>query len=105
MLFVYTVYRYFAQVLFYFISIQLFPLFFVVSGVSVGRKVYGNGKVAVKGLDMDLFEGHISVLLGHNGAGKSTAISMITGTLPSTEGEAYLRYVLYWTVRLNIYFR
>lgn len=54
-------------------------------------KVYGNGKTAVKGLDLDLFEGHISVLLGHNGAGKSTAISMVTGTLPPTKGEAYLR--------------
>ncbi|CAN0410529.1 unnamed protein product, partial [Hapterophycus canaliculatus] len=31
------------------------------------------------------------VLLGHNGAGKSTAISMITGTLPQTRGEAFLR--------------
>lgn len=54
-------------------------------------KVYPNGKTAVKGLDLDLFEGHISVLLGHNGAGKSTAISMVTGTLPPTRGEAYLR--------------
>lgn len=54
-------------------------------------KVYANGKAAVKGLDLDLFEGHISVLLGHNGAGKSTAISMVTGTLPPTRGEAYLR--------------
>lgn len=54
-------------------------------------KVYANGKAAVKGLNLDLFEGHISVLLGHNGAGKSTAISMVTGTLPPTSGEAYLR--------------
>lgn len=54
-------------------------------------KVYPNGKTAVKGLDLDLFEGHISVLLGHNGAGKSTAISMVTGTLPPTRGEAYVR--------------
>lgn len=54
-------------------------------------KVYANGKAAVKGLNLDLFEGHISVLLGHNGAGKSTAISMVTGTLPPTKGEAYLR--------------
>ena len=54
-------------------------------------KVYSNGKTAVKGLNLDLFEGHISVLLGHNGAGKSTAISMVTGTLPPTKGEAYLR--------------
>lgn len=47
----------------------------------------------MKGLDVDLFEGHISVLLGHNGAGKSTAISMITGTLPPTRGDAFLRWV------------
>ena len=33
----------------------------------------------MSGLDLELFEGHISVLLGHNGAGKSTTISMLTG--------------------------
>ncbi|CAM9760741.1 unnamed protein product, partial [Sphacelaria rigidula] len=54
-------------------------------------QVYDNGKVAVKGLNLDLFEGQISVLLGHNGAGKSTAISMITGTLPPTQGEVHVR--------------
>ena len=54
--------------------------------------MYGNATVAVKGLDVDLFEGHISVLLGHNGAGKSTAISMVTGTLPPTKGDAFLRW-------------
>lgn len=48
--------------------------------------------MAVEGLNLDLFEGQISVLLGHNGAGKSTAISMITGTLPPTHGEAYIRF-------------
>jgi ATPase subunit of ABC transporter with duplicated ATPase domains len=36
------------------------------------RKVYDNGKVAVEGLDLDLFEGQISVLLGQNGAGTYT---------------------------------
>lgn len=56
-------------------------------------QVYDNGKVAVKGLNLDLFEGQISVLLGHNGAGKSTAISMITGTLPPTQGEVHVRLV------------
>jgi ABC-type transport system involved in cytochrome bd biosynthesis fused ATPase/permease subunit len=38
------------------------------------RKVYDNGKVAVEGLDLDLFEGQISVLLGQNGAGTYTYI-------------------------------
>lgn len=46
----------------------------------------------MQSLDLDLFEGQISVLLGHNGAGKSTAISMMTGTLPPTQGEAYIRF-------------
>ncbi|CAM9298668.1 unnamed protein product, partial [Discosporangium mesarthrocarpum] len=54
-------------------------------------QVYSSGTVAVKGLDLDLYEGQISVLLGHNGAGKSTSISMITGITPPTSGEAFIR--------------
>jgi ABC-type glutathione transport system ATPase component len=42
------------------------------------RKVYDNGKVAVEGLDLDLFEGQISVLLGQNGAGVYTKSIYIT---------------------------
>ena len=38
------------------------------------RKVFaaqgGSERVAVSGLNLDLFEGQVSVLLGHNGAGK-----------------------------------
>ena len=40
-----------------------------------------NKKVAVKDLTLNLYEGHITVLLGHNGAGKTTTMSMLTGTL------------------------
>lgn len=34
---------------------------------------------AVRDLTMNMFEGQITVLLGHNGAGKTTALSMLTG--------------------------
>ena len=51
------------------------------------RKVFGNRcgrdatryKVAVRGISMEMAENEIFVLLGHNGAGKSTTISMLTG--------------------------
>lgn len=44
--------------------------------------------VAVKNLNLDLYEGQICALLGHNGAGKTTTISMLTGLYPVTEGQA-----------------
>lgn len=40
-----------------------------------------NNKVAVKDLTLNMYEGHITVLLGHNGAGKTTTMSMLTGML------------------------
>jgi ATP-binding cassette subfamily A (ABC1) protein 3 len=42
---------------------------------------------AVNGLDLDVFQG-IYVLLGENGSGKSTTISMLTGLIPLTAGSA-----------------
>ena len=36
-------------------------------------------KVAVRDISMEMAENEIFVLLGHNGAGKSTTISMLTG--------------------------
>lgn len=35
-----------------------------------------------------MYNGQIFVLLGHNGAGKTTTISMLTGMLEFTNGEA-----------------
>eukprot|EP00903_Cladosiphon_okamuranus_P005738 g5694.t1 len=51
------------------------------------RKEFGT-KVAVAGLDLRLRVGDITCLLGHNGAGKSTTISMLTGQLGATSGDA-----------------
>jgi ATP-binding cassette, subfamily A (ABC1), member 3 len=50
-------------------------------------KRYGNGKVAVQGLDLDMYMGEIFALLGHNGAGKTTTISMLSGLLGISEGS------------------
>ncbi|XP_047389769.1 phospholipid-transporting ATPase ABCA3-like [Sciurus carolinensis] len=47
-------------------------------------------KVAIKDLSLNLYEGQITVLLGHNGAGKSTTLSILSGLYPSTSGKAYI---------------
>lgn len=43
-------------------------------------KTYGKNTV-VKQLSLDIYKDQITVLLGHNGAGKSTTMGMITGIL------------------------
>ena len=43
---------------------------------------------AVKGLTVKMFEGQIFALLGQNGAGKSTTISMLTGLIKKSRGKA-----------------
>ncbi|CAE7902215.1 ABCA1 [Symbiodinium sp. KB8] len=45
-------------------------------------------KKAVDGVDLDVFQGEIFALLGHNGAGKSTTMTMLTGLIPMTSGVA-----------------
>lgn len=47
-------------------------------------------KVAVDSLNLNLYEGEITSLLGHNGAGKTTTISMLTGLIPPTSGNAII---------------
>jgi ABC-type multidrug transport system ATPase subunit len=44
------------------------------------QKSFDN-KVVVNNLSLSLFQGEIFCLLGHNGAGKSTTINMLTGIL------------------------
>ncbi|EAR97153.2 ABC transporter family protein (macronuclear) [Tetrahymena thermophila SB210] len=52
------------------------------------RKVYPSGKKAVNGLSFTMYNGQIFALLGHNGAGKTSTISMLTGMYEMTDGEA-----------------
>lgn len=51
------------------------------------RKQYSNGKVAVQKLDLEMYTDQIFALLGHNGAGKSTTISVISGLLEKSAGK------------------
>ena len=37
-----------------------------------------------------MYAGQLTALLGHNGAGKSTTFSMLTGVIPSSSGTAYI---------------
>ena len=50
--------------------------------------MYENGFQAVNGVNLKMYNGQIFALLGHNGAGKSTTISMLTGLLTKTTGSA-----------------
>ncbi|XP_047388904.1 LOW QUALITY PROTEIN: phospholipid-transporting ATPase ABCA3-like [Sciurus carolinensis] len=49
-----------------------------------------NGKAAVNDLSLNVYEGQVTILLGHNGAGKSTTLSVLTGRFPPTRGEAHV---------------
>jgi len=50
------------------------------------RKVYANGVVALKGIDLNVAEGDFFALLGPNGAGKTTAIGIVTSLVNKTAG-------------------
>eukprot|EP01134_Creolimax_fragrantissima_P001244 CFRG1244T1 len=54
-------------------------------------KVYSSGKkVAVDNLSFKAYEGQITSFLGHNGAGKTSTMSMLSGLFPPTSGDAYV---------------
>jgi ABC-2 type transport system ATP-binding protein len=50
------------------------------------RKIYPNGMTALKGIDLDVEQGDFFALLGQNGAGKSTTISIICSLINKTSG-------------------
>jgi len=51
------------------------------------KKCYGNGFVAVKGLDLEVKQGDFFALLGANGAGKSTTIGIVASLVNKTSGS------------------
>ena len=52
-----------------------------------GLQVAYGGIQAVKGVDMDVYEGELVTLIGANGAGKTTTLKAITGILPYKNGD------------------
>lgn len=60
-------------------------------------KIYPNGKVAVANLSMEMHEDQITVMLGHNGAGKSSTMSMLSGLIKPTSGTAYVNGYDIWS--------
>lgn len=49
-------------------------------------KVFGN-LIAVNGVSLNLYSRNIFCLLGHNGAGKTTAISVLCGLISKSFGN------------------
>jgi len=48
------------------------------------------GIKAVNGVDLKLYEGEITAIVGNNGAGKSTLIKTISGVYKKTSGQIYV---------------
>ncbi|VVC45536.1 Hypothetical protein CINCED_3A002705 [Cinara cedri] len=62
------------------------------SGIQIQSlsKSFTPGKYVVNKLSVDMQPNQITVLLGHNGAGKSTTMSMLTGLVSPTSGTALI---------------
>ena len=50
------------------------------------KKSFGN-TAAIDGLNLSIFEGEVYALLGHNGAGETTALRLLLGLLEADEGN------------------
>lgn len=50
----------------------------------------GESNTVVKNLSIDIYKNQITVLLGHNGAGKTSTMCMLTGLIPKTSGQIYV---------------
>ena len=55
------------------------------SAKNITKSFYGTQ--ALKGVDLDIYEGEVVGLIGENGAGKSTLLKIIIGVQPQTSGE------------------
>ncbi|WKY01593.1 hypothetical protein Q1695_015531 [Nippostrongylus brasiliensis] len=65
-------------------------------GTSLFKKLFDcqfgklSEKKAVDQLNLKMYHGQITALLGHNGAGKSTTFSMLTGVVAPSSGTAFV---------------
>jgi ABC-2 type transport system ATP-binding protein len=51
------------------------------------KKIYANGQVALKGINLEVEQGDFFALLGPNGAGKTTTMGIITSLVNKTAGS------------------
>jgi ABC-2 type transport system ATP-binding protein len=54
------------------------------------KKIYRNGTIALRGIDLTIPKGDFFALLGPNGAGKSTLINIVCGLVNKTEGTVVI---------------
>ncbi|MCB1546502.1 MAG: ATP-binding cassette domain-containing protein, partial [Hyphomicrobiaceae bacterium] len=54
------------------------------------HKVYPNGVVAIRGVDLAIADGEFIVLVGPSGCGKSTLLRMIAGLEEISAGEIHI---------------
>lgn len=52
---------------------------------------YFGGLKAVDGVNLKIQTGHLHSIIGPNGAGKTTLFNLLSGTLPPTRGQIFLR--------------
>ncbi|KAL4432498.1 hypothetical protein ABPG74_013352 [Tetrahymena malaccensis] len=62
-----------------------------IEGLSKQFKTDGVIKQAVNSINLQMYSGQVFSFLGHNGAGKSTTISMLTGMIPPSSGTAFIK--------------
>ncbi|MGF6700394.1 ribose transport system ATP-binding protein [Paraburkholderia sp. MM5496-R1] len=61
-------------------------------------KVFPNGTVALRGVDLAIEQGKVHGLLGANGAGKSTLIKILSGAFSATGGQIFWKNAaVQWT--------
>ena len=53
-------------------------------------KVYPNGQEAVRGIDLDVRDGELLVLVGPSGCGKTTVLRILAGLETPTRGRVFL---------------
>lgn len=56
----------------------------------VGITKHFGGVHALKGVDLSIDRGEVLALVGHNGAGKSVLVQILSGVFPPSSGEVYV---------------
>lgn len=59
-------------------------------GLAIGYSIRGGRRTVHPGLDLALYPGELTCLLGRNGAGKSTLLKTLCGLLPPLGGEVFI---------------